>query len=94
MSVAEKIDFQSLAENSADILCCTGMDGVLHYVSSVSLEVLGWKPEEMTGKILMTLSFLWMFPYFPPHLHLKAKARRSECARRMGLRRGWRAMPV
>ena len=52
MSVAEKIDFQSLAENSADILCCTGMDGVLHYVSPASVEILGWKPEEMAGKIL------------------------------------------
>jgi PAS domain S-box-containing protein len=52
MAVANKIDFQSLAENSADILCSAGMDGLLHYVSPASLEILGWKPEEMVGKTL------------------------------------------
>ena len=51
MSVGDKIDFESLAENSADILCSAGMDRVLRYVSSSSVDILGWKPEEMVGKL-------------------------------------------
>jgi diguanylate cyclase (GGDEF)-like protein/PAS domain S-box-containing protein len=50
MSVGAKFDFKSLAENSADIICSAGMDRVLRYVSPASLEILGWKPEEMAGK--------------------------------------------
>src|ERR1035438_2955564 len=52
MAVVNNIDFQSLAENSADILCSAGMDGLMHYVSPASLEILGWKPEEMAGKTI------------------------------------------
>jgi diguanylate cyclase (GGDEF)-like protein/PAS domain S-box-containing protein len=47
-----EIDFQFLAENSVDILCHTGIDRRLRYVSPSSLHVLGWKPEEMTGKLM------------------------------------------
>ena len=42
--------FIFLAENSIDIICRAGLDMVLHYVSPSSFHVLGWKPEEMTGK--------------------------------------------
>jgi diguanylate cyclase (GGDEF)-like protein/PAS domain S-box-containing protein len=57
MAVVDKIDFQSLAENSADMICCTGTDSSLRYVSSASLEILGWKPEEMAGKALYDFVF-------------------------------------
>jgi diguanylate cyclase (GGDEF)-like protein/PAS domain S-box-containing protein len=42
--------FQFLAENSIDIICRAGLDMVLLYVSPSSFHVLGWRPEEMTGK--------------------------------------------
>jgi len=50
MSVGVRFDYKSLAENSADIICSAGMDRVLRYVSPASLEILGWKPEEMAGR--------------------------------------------
>jgi diguanylate cyclase (GGDEF)-like protein/PAS domain S-box-containing protein len=52
MSGQNEIDFQFLAENSVDILCHAGIDRILRYVSPSSLHVLGWKPEEMTGKLM------------------------------------------
>jgi diguanylate cyclase (GGDEF)-like protein/PAS domain S-box-containing protein len=33
-----------------DIICRAALDMVLHYVSPSSSRILGWKPEEMTGK--------------------------------------------
>jgi diguanylate cyclase (GGDEF)-like protein/PAS domain S-box-containing protein len=50
MSAEDRASFQFLAENSTDVICRTGADGVLHYVSPSSFRVLGWKPEEMAGK--------------------------------------------
>jgi diguanylate cyclase (GGDEF)-like protein/PAS domain S-box-containing protein len=50
MSSRTKTDFHSLAENSDDIICSVGMDRVLHYVSSASQAILGWQPEEMSGR--------------------------------------------
>ena len=50
MPADEAIDFQFLAENSSDIICRAGLDRVLHYVSPSSASVLGWSPEEMTGR--------------------------------------------
>lgn len=44
------IDFQFLAENSADIICRAGLDMILRYVSPSSFDLLGWKPEEMIDK--------------------------------------------
>jgi diguanylate cyclase (GGDEF)-like protein/PAS domain S-box-containing protein len=44
------VSFQFLAENSFDIVCRAGTDMVLRYVSPSSCRVLGWKPEEMTGR--------------------------------------------
>ncbi len=42
--------FQFVAENSADILCLVGMDRVMRYVSPASTRLLGWTPEELTGR--------------------------------------------
>jgi diguanylate cyclase (GGDEF)-like protein/PAS domain S-box-containing protein len=50
MSGENDASFHFLAENSIDIICRAGLDMVLHYVSPSSFHVLGWKPEEMTGK--------------------------------------------
>jgi diguanylate cyclase (GGDEF)-like protein/PAS domain S-box-containing protein len=50
MSAEDRASFQFLAENSTDVICRAGTGGVLHYVSPSCFRVLGWKPEEMTGK--------------------------------------------
>jgi diguanylate cyclase (GGDEF)-like protein/PAS domain S-box-containing protein len=50
MSAEDRASFQFLAENSTDVICRSAADGVLHYVSPSCFRVLGWKPEEMTGK--------------------------------------------
>lgn len=52
MSGQNEIDFQFLVDNSVDILCRADIDRMLTYVSSSSFDVLGWKPEEMTGKLM------------------------------------------
>ena len=47
----EELIFQSLAENSADMICMVGLeDLVMHYVSPSCEQVLGWTPQEMIGK--------------------------------------------
>jgi diguanylate cyclase (GGDEF)-like protein/PAS domain S-box-containing protein len=43
-------DFQFLAEHSADVICRSGIDRVLRYVSPSCFQLLGWKPGEMVGK--------------------------------------------
>jgi diguanylate cyclase (GGDEF)-like protein/PAS domain S-box-containing protein len=53
MAIDDKIDFQFLADNSIDIICRSKMDLILNYVSPSSLAVLGWKPEEMTGRTVL-----------------------------------------
>jgi diguanylate cyclase (GGDEF)-like protein/PAS domain S-box-containing protein len=50
MPSEDGVSFEFLAENSNDVICRAGVDMVLRYVSSSSFQVLGWKPEEMTGK--------------------------------------------
>ncbi len=50
MSVDDTAGFQFLAENSTDVICRAGADAVMQYVSPSCVRVLGWKPEEMTGK--------------------------------------------
>jgi diguanylate cyclase (GGDEF)-like protein/PAS domain S-box-containing protein len=50
MSAEDGDSFQFLAENSTDVICRAGTDAVMHYVSPSCFRVLGWKPEEMTGK--------------------------------------------
>ncbi len=47
---ASGIDFQFLAENSADVICRISADFILHYVSPSSTHVLGWTPEDLVGK--------------------------------------------
>ncbi len=44
------IDFQFLADNSADVVCRVGLDMVLRYVSPSVFHVLGWTPEELVGQ--------------------------------------------
>jgi diguanylate cyclase (GGDEF)-like protein/PAS domain S-box-containing protein len=51
MSGKDEVDFRFLAENSVDIICSVGLDHVIHYVSPSSFRILGWKPEEMVGKV-------------------------------------------
>jgi diguanylate cyclase (GGDEF)-like protein/PAS domain S-box-containing protein len=50
VSINDEIDFQFLAENSVDIICCAGIDRVFTYVSPSSFSILGWNPEEMVGR--------------------------------------------
>jgi diguanylate cyclase (GGDEF)-like protein/PAS domain S-box-containing protein len=50
MPAVDDVGLQFLAENSNDIICRAALDMVLHYVSPSSSRILGWKPEEMTGK--------------------------------------------
>jgi diguanylate cyclase (GGDEF)-like protein/PAS domain S-box-containing protein len=50
MSADDGARFQFLADNSSDVICCSGADAVLRYVSPSCFRVLGWKPEEMAGK--------------------------------------------
>jgi len=51
LSTDEGVDFQFLAEHSVDIICRAGVDRVLRYISPSSFAVLGWKPEEMAGRL-------------------------------------------
>jgi len=48
--MSDEKNFQFLAENSVDIICRSNMDRVLNYVSPSSFQILGWRPEEMTGR--------------------------------------------
>ena len=50
MPAKSEINFQLLTENSVDIICRSKMDQVLDYVSPSSFHILGWRPEEMTGR--------------------------------------------
>ena len=43
----DETDFQSLAENSVDIICRAGLDYGLKYVSPSCFRILGWSQEEM-----------------------------------------------
>jgi diguanylate cyclase (GGDEF)-like protein/PAS domain S-box-containing protein len=47
----EDAGFKFLAENSIDVICRIGPDTMLFYVSPSAFRVLGWKPEEMQGKV-------------------------------------------
>ena len=52
MSKEYEIGFQFLAENSTDVVCRAGLNLVLNYSSPSCFQVLGWRPEEMTGVTL------------------------------------------
>jgi diguanylate cyclase (GGDEF)-like protein/PAS domain S-box-containing protein len=61
------IDFQFLAENSADVICRvsgSATEMVMQYVSPSCMRVLGWIPEELTG----TRASDFVFPEDMPHL--------------------------
>jgi diguanylate cyclase (GGDEF)-like protein/PAS domain S-box-containing protein len=51
VSGENETNFQFLAEHSVDIICRVGLDLTMHYASPSTFRVLGWKPEEMTGKV-------------------------------------------
>ena len=44
------MDFRFLAENSADVICRTGTDLIIRYMSPSCETLFGWTPEEMEGK--------------------------------------------
>jgi diguanylate cyclase (GGDEF)-like protein/PAS domain S-box-containing protein len=50
MPGGEKINFEFLLEQSVDVICCTGFDRLVRYISPSCLQLLGWKPEELVGK--------------------------------------------
>jgi diguanylate cyclase (GGDEF)-like protein/PAS domain S-box-containing protein len=56
-------DFQSLAENSADVILRVGADMKASYVSPSCRAVLGWEPEELLGKHPIEI-------YLPEDLHI------------------------
>ena len=49
MSFSEKNFFRTLAENSADVICCVGLDHTMQYASPSCTRVLGWTQEELVG---------------------------------------------
>ncbi len=62
MANEDEINFQFLAENSVDIICRANADRVLTYVSPASLTLLGWKPEEMMGRLVDDFVYAEDFP--------------------------------
>jgi diguanylate cyclase (GGDEF)-like protein/PAS domain S-box-containing protein len=49
MARSPDVDFQFLAEHSADVICRVDSNSTIHYASPSCLKVLGWTPEEMIG---------------------------------------------
>jgi PAS domain S-box-containing protein len=55
ITLAEReAQFRLLAENSSDMISRHDSDGVFRYVSPASASLLGYKPEELTGKSFVT----------------------------------------
>jgi diguanylate cyclase (GGDEF)-like protein/PAS domain S-box-containing protein len=50
ISGQDAIDFKSLVENSVDVICCSGFDRVVRYISPSCFKLLGMRPEELVGK--------------------------------------------
>lgn len=50
ISNGDAIDFKALVENSVDVICCSGFDRIVRYISPSCFNLLGWKPEELIGK--------------------------------------------
>jgi diguanylate cyclase (GGDEF)-like protein/PAS domain S-box-containing protein len=50
MPSGDEIDFKFLAEQSVDVICCSGFDRLVRYISPSCYELLGFKPEELIGK--------------------------------------------
>jgi diguanylate cyclase (GGDEF)-like protein/PAS domain S-box-containing protein len=60
----DALNFQFLAENSADIICRAGVDRVIRYISPSSFQLLGWKPEERIGGMVDDLILAEDYPVF------------------------------
>jgi diguanylate cyclase (GGDEF)-like protein/PAS domain S-box-containing protein len=50
ISNGDRIDFKALVENSVDVICCSGFDRIVRYISPSCFNLLGWKPEELIGR--------------------------------------------
>jgi diguanylate cyclase (GGDEF)-like protein/PAS domain S-box-containing protein len=50
ISNGDAIDFKALVENSVDVICCSGFDRIVRYISPSCFSLLGWNPEELIGK--------------------------------------------
>ena len=48
---ARERQYRLIAENTNDVIVQFGHDGIRRYVSPSSLEVLGWRPEELLGRL-------------------------------------------
>lgn len=46
----DDIDFKFLTEQSVDVICLSGSNRKIRYISPSCFQMLGWKPEELTGK--------------------------------------------
>ena len=49
MPFSQQNFFRILAENSADVICCVGLDHVMQYASPSCTRVLGWEQGELVG---------------------------------------------
>lgn len=49
MPFSESNFFRTLAENSADVICCVGLDHVMQYASPSCTRMLGWAQQELVG---------------------------------------------
>ncbi len=50
MPADDGIDYKFLVEQSVDVICCSGFDRLVRYISPSCYQLLGWKPEELVGK--------------------------------------------
>jgi len=50
MSGMDNIDFKFLAEQSVDVICLSGFDRLVRYISPSCYQLLGFTPDELIGK--------------------------------------------
>lgn len=50
MPADDGIDYKFLVEQSVDVICCSGFDRLVRYISPSCYQLLGWKPEELVGE--------------------------------------------
>ena len=48
----DEVTFRFLAEHSSDVVCRAALDMTLQYTSPAAFDLLGYQPEEMTGRSL------------------------------------------
>jgi len=46
----DEIDFKFLAEQSVDVICLSGFDRIVRYISPSCFHLLGYTPQELVGK--------------------------------------------